>query len=208
MAIYRTFFLCKPDELQNGFPDWKPPLPHPVSRQFKNPFTRKVQMIETRAPEWPEEAATTSPIRRDFRVVSVGGNYADYLEGRLPRFVQDRAHWASKGLTNLELDELAASVNVNAKLESALYSPPSSGAVLVEIPLEVSTRLLALDGEGLAEVAGRWSARMSEPDHTHSLSGRRVEPDWTAADATEILRALVALARRGDNVRMYLLIEA
>src|SRR5262245_26351940 len=32
MAIYTTFFLCKPPELPGGFPGWRLPLAQPVRR--------------------------------------------------------------------------------------------------------------------------------------------------------------------------------
>src|SRR5262245_29535313 len=56
MAIYTTFFLSKPEELPRGFPGWRLPLQQPVRREFRNPFTGKVSIIETREPEWPDDA--------------------------------------------------------------------------------------------------------------------------------------------------------
>lgn len=49
MAIYTTIFLCKPQQLAAGFPGWLPPLPTPVKRQIKSPFTGQTAIIETRA---------------------------------------------------------------------------------------------------------------------------------------------------------------
>ena len=48
MAIYSTFFLCKPEELSSGFPGWRPALPESVRREVTNPFTGKTMTIETR----------------------------------------------------------------------------------------------------------------------------------------------------------------
>jgi hypothetical protein len=47
MAIYTTFFLADPREVPGGFPGWKPPLPAPVRREFRNPteFGRRQQAI-------------------------------------------------------------------------------------------------------------------------------------------------------------------
>ena len=47
MAIYATFFLCEVEQLQNGFPGWKLPLPDPVVRKVMNPFTREGRTITT-----------------------------------------------------------------------------------------------------------------------------------------------------------------
>ena len=55
MAVYTTFFLCRPEELPGGFPVWRPPLAAPVRREFRNPLTGQVQVVETREPEWPPE---------------------------------------------------------------------------------------------------------------------------------------------------------
>ena len=55
MAIYSTFFLCKPNDLPRNFPGWRLPLAIPVRRQLKNPFTGQTSTIETREPEWPDE---------------------------------------------------------------------------------------------------------------------------------------------------------
>ena len=55
MAIYTTFFLAAPEKVVGGFPGWKPPLPAPVRREFLNPLTKQLVVIETRKPEWPDE---------------------------------------------------------------------------------------------------------------------------------------------------------
>ena len=99
MAIYTTFFLCKREELSAGFPGWRLPLPKPVRREFKNPFTGTVAVMETREPEWPEEADEAFPPR--YQVVAIEGSYKDYLENRLPPFVRENPHWATKAVTEI-----------------------------------------------------------------------------------------------------------
>jgi hypothetical protein len=86
MAIYTTFFLCKSKDLAKGFPGWRPPLAKPVRREIRNPFTGKLTVIETRAPEWPED--TSEWPEREHQVAVIRGKYEDYLEGRLPPFVR------------------------------------------------------------------------------------------------------------------------
>jgi cysteine-rich repeat protein len=60
MAIYTTFFLCRPEELPGGFPGWQPPLATPVRRELRNPFTGQVVVVESREPQWPEDASWRS----------------------------------------------------------------------------------------------------------------------------------------------------
>src|SRR4051794_39853795 len=100
MATYTTFFLCDPEELTSGFPGWRLPLAKPVTREVRNPFTGAVSVVESHEPEWPEEAGDEA--EREYQVVQIEGNYEDYLEGRLPRFVHSSPHWAAKGLTQVE----------------------------------------------------------------------------------------------------------
>src|SRR5262249_44810119 len=56
MAIYTTFFLCKPEELPGGFPGWRLPLAKPVRREFRNPFTGELSVVETHDPDWPRDS--------------------------------------------------------------------------------------------------------------------------------------------------------
>jgi hypothetical protein len=207
VAIYTTFFLCNPEQLASGFPGWLPPLPKPVKRQFNNPFTGETTTVETREPEWPE-TEHAEMMDRDYQVVAIEGNYEDYLEGRLPPFVQRQPHWAAKGLTEIELSPLAQALGLEAKFECPLYGPPSLGAGLEELPSELVPKLGSLDQRGLQAVAEKWAASMSTPEYTHSVSGQKLNDGWTATDAIEILQPLVALARKGPGQRMYLLIEA
>jgi hypothetical protein len=207
MAIYTTFFLCKPEELSGRFPGWRPPLPAPVRRQFKNPFTGEMSTIETREPEWPEEGQDT--VERDYQVVAIEGNYEDYLEGRLPPSVRACPHWGAKGLTEVELGPLAEALGVEPTFQFPLYGPPSSGAVLQELPPEMLSKLVSQDQRGFQAVAAKWAARMSTPEHTHSVTGAKLNDGWAAREAMEILRPIVALTRQATcGQRMYLLIEA
>src|SRR5215469_16562986 len=105
MAIYTTFFASGPDELLNGFPGWRLPLPEPVRREVYNWITKKNVTIETREPEWPMDESPASPFP-SYKAVAIQGNYEDYLEGRLPGFVRSKPHWAAKGLTDIEIEAL------------------------------------------------------------------------------------------------------
>jgi hypothetical protein len=204
MAIYTTFFLCKPEELPGGFPGWRLPLPTPVRREVRNPFTGAVAVVETRAPEWTDEPDIGA--ERHFRVVVIEGNYEDYLEGRLPPFVRSCSHWAAKGLTEIELDPLLKAAGVATSIECALYSPPSSGAAVQQLPPEFLAGLGSLDQKA---VAGRWAAAMSAPEYTHSVTGVKLSDGLTASEALKILKSLVMLARKATTgQQLYLLTEA
>lgn len=208
MAIYTTFFVCDPQKLVAGFPGWRLPLPKPVKRQLKNPFTGETITVETREPDWREvedEGVTDCA----YQVVAIDDNYKDYLEGRPPAFVQRHPHWASKGLTEVQLGPLARAVGIETKFEFPLYSPPSSGEVLQELPCELAPKLVSLDANGLKALAVKWAAEMSTPGHTHSMTGVKLNDSWPQSDTIEILQQIVALARKAsDSQRMYLLIEA
>lgn len=204
MAIYTTFFLCQPGELPGGFPGWRLPLAKPVRRKFRNPFTGEESVVETREPEWPEEAWNEA--ERDYQVVAIEGRYEDYLEGRLPPFVRACPHWATKGLTEVELGPLCEAVSVGTEFVCPIYGPPSSGAVVQQLPPGLPAKLAALD---LKAVAKQWAAAMSTPEHTHSVSGVKLSDGWSAADASAILKPLVALTRQATaSQQLYLLIEA
>jgi hypothetical protein len=179
-----------------------------VKRKFKNPFTGEATTVETREPEWSEDEGA-DPVDREYQVVAIEGDYDDYLEGRLPPFVQRQPHWAAKGLTEVELTPLTQALGVEAKFECALYGRPSSGAVLQELPSELLPKLASLDSKGLKTVAGKWAAAMSTPEYTHSVSGVKLNDGWSKSDALEILRPIVALAQKAAaGQRVYLLIEA
>src|SRR5262249_13358383 len=118
MAIYTTFFLCKPEELPGGFPGWRLPLAKPVRRQFRNQLTGEVSALGPGEPEWPEDAG--EKLGREYRVATIEGLYEDYLEGRLPPFVRSCPHWAAKGLTVVELKPLFKATGVAASMECAI----------------------------------------------------------------------------------------
>ena len=204
MAIYTTFFLARPEELTSGFPGWKPPLPAPVRREYRHPFTKQLISVETREPEWPaEEASGAMP---QFRAVAIQGRYEDYLENRLPPFVRQQQHWAAKGLTDLELEPLLRAIGFGTDLDTPLYAPRSSGAVLREFPANFIPTLIKSDRLG---VARQWAAEMSTPERTHSVSGNKLSNGWTTQQASQILDPLIALAQKADSgQRIYLLIEA
>jgi hypothetical protein len=188
MAIYTTLFLCKREELLDGFPGWSHPLPEPVRREFENPFTGTVSTMETREPEWPDDAFEAVPPK--YQVVAISGSFEDYLENRLPPFVRAKPHWATKGLSEEELGLLAQAVDVEPNFESPLFAPPSSGATLRQLPPELLSQIARLDDRGLELFAEKCAVTMSPSE-------------------AKILRPIVELARRAtDGQRMYLLIEA
>ena len=204
MAIYTTFFLARPEELTSGFPGWKPPLPAPVRREFRHPFTKQLVSIETREPAWPaEEERGAIP---QYRAVAIQGRYEDYLENRLPPFVRQQQHWAAKGLTDIEVEPLLRAIGVGTELESPIFAPPSSGAVLREFPPEFIPKLSESDRIG---VARQWAAEMSTPEHTHSVTGNKLSDGWTTEQASQIVNPLLALTQKASpGQQMYLLIEA
>jgi hypothetical protein len=201
MAIYTTLFLSQPSELPDGFPGWRLPLAQPIRRETRNPFTGRVVVIETREPEWPSDAGREQG--KGPQVVVTKGSYNTYLERRLPPFVRQCPHWAAKGVTEVELNPLVEAVGETGAFECALHSPPSSGALLQQFPTDVLGRLRQLSPPQVKEVATRWAAIMSDPEH--------IEPGsegWSPADAMGILRPLVELARKATvDQKLYLLIE-
>lgn len=207
MANYSTFFLCEPQTLWSLFPCWQPPLPEPVVREFKNPFTGQAVRISTREPDWPEDVED-EPQVASLEPLSIKGSYQDYLEARLPASVGAQPHWCSKGLAQGELEPLRHAAGVEPALETALYSPPSSGNMLEGLRPELVSKLAAADDNALRKIAERWAEIMSDPEHTDSASRERVLDGWSTDDAMGVLRPLVALARGASNEqRIYLLVE-
>lgn len=209
MAIYSTFFLSNTEELPTGFPGWKLPLPDPVIRKSINPFTRKEITITTRAPDWDDSDPDEMEMPKR-QVVAMQGDYATYLEQRLPRFVQSRPHWCAKNLTSVELEPLvAAAMDMDAiTLETALYAHPSLGTAIKQIPDAFIACMATANDSSLNALAEEWSARMSTPEHTHSVGGERLHDDWAVDDALHILKPVVELARQQlDGQSMYFLIE-
>jgi hypothetical protein len=206
MAIYSTFFLCKPNDLLQNFPGWRLPLPTPVRRQLKNPFTGQTSTIETQEPEWPDEE---DAFEEDYPAVVIEGDYQDYLEGRLSAAVQACPHWAAKNLTEVELGPLAEALGEQPKFTNPLYGPPSRGALLRELPPGILTKLASLDQLGLEALADSWAATMLTDDYTHSVTGTKLNDGWTRSEAMLVLQPIAALAKRpASDERMYLLIEA
>jgi hypothetical protein len=202
MAIYATFFLCEPTELKVGFPDWRAPLETPIRRETRNPFTGELMIVETREPEWPKLDYVPE---FNFQAVEIEDSYEDYLEGRLRPFVRAHPHWAAKGLTPVELHPLLELLDVRDRIDSAMYSPPSSGDVLEELPQAFMAKLPSLNAATIAE---RWAKALSTPEHTHSVTGIKLSDGWTSSETAAILNPLVALGRQATpEQRMYLLTE-
>jgi hypothetical protein len=202
MAIYATFFVCAPSELGGGFPGWRLRLTEPVHRKRRRPGTGEVEVVETYEPDWPDdEPGLTIPT---YQVVAITGDYADYLESRLSPFVQNCPHWAAKGLTQLEMQPLLEAAGISAPMMQPIYAPPSFAAGVWHLP-ELVGKLLSPD---LQEVARKWAEVMSTPSYTHSVTGERLEDDWTTSEALDILLPLVDLVRKASAGRqMYLLNE-
>lgn len=203
MAIYTTFFLCDPVELLDGFPGWRMPLDNPVRREVRNPFTGEMMVIESRAPEWPDSAA--SPVF-NYQATEIEGPYEAYLETRLPSFVQQRSHWAAKGLTPVEINPLLEILAIEDEIEMAIYSPPTSGDCIEVFPDAFLAKLTSLD---LEQTSHDWAEALSTPEHTHSVSGVKLSDGWTKSDAMEILDSIVKLGCKAQSLeRLYLLTEA
>lgn len=205
MAIYTTFFVCEPAALQSAFPTWKPPLPRPVSRQFRDPFSGKMVTRESDAPEWPD---SPDPDNRAPTGVAVRqGDYAKHLEDRLPAAIRAFPHWSAKGLTEIELEPLAASFKVEPLLQIALYAPPSTDALLFRFDRRARDALASLGAAQLHALAKQWSVAMSDDAHTRVGNGTRLS-GLAAEQAAEYLRQLGALAKKaGKAGQLFLLVE-
>jgi len=198
MAIYTTFFVMSATALTHAFPDWKPPLPEPESRVVTTFLGTRT--IQTREPRFESSTAPASAPKSKV----VQGDYADYLEARLPENVAKAPHWASKGLTSVELDPLGVLVDGKPALQEALFSPPSQGCIIYEIRKELLHAVAATPDE----YARKWAVKMSTPEFTHSQTGVRVSPDWTTEDASRIIKQLVRLTPTvANDASLYLLIE-
>jgi hypothetical protein len=205
MEIYTTFFLCAPAELPGGFPDWRPPLAEPVRQEVRDPFTDELLVVETRVPEWPEDEQ--EPIEEpelERQVAVIEGNYEDYLEDRLPPFVRSCPHWAANGLTDIELAPLLEAVDLPASMEQPIYSPPSCGEMVQQLPAGFLDKLLSLNQQ---EVARKWAATLYAPEDEASVQA--LSDERTASEALECLQQLVGLAKKANPTQqMYLLTEA
>lgn len=207
MAIYSTLFVAERGAISAGFPGWKEPLRAPRKRVAVNPFTREKMVIESTEPDWDgyDPAEAEPP---EFGVKMIAGDYAQYLESRIPPWVRAQPHECLKGIMGIELGELVKVLigGDTATLPTALYSPPDSTAALDVFPDAATARLRGL--ADLGDVARQWATAMSHPDHTHSATGTRLEPDWTEATALSILEPLHGLAQRtSDGSSVYLLVE-
>ncbi|TWT29987.1 hypothetical protein [Blastopirellula retiformator] len=195
MAIYSTYFLCKPNELPAAFPGWKPPLPDPVVRTQINPYTREAHTVTSQEPDWddfdPDLVDQQSP-----QVVAIEGDFQSYLESRLPSVVRALPHRCSKGLTNCELEPLVAADlgELEVELEIPLYAHPLFSACLNQFPARFVDHLRTADEPELGDLAQAWAARMSTPDYTHNVDGERLYDDWDPADARRLMTPIVELA--------------
>ncbi|MCE9527313.1 MAG: hypothetical protein K8R36_14800 [Planctomycetales bacterium] len=209
MAIYSTFFLCEPGQLQTALPGWRLPLSPPVTRKAINPFTKKEMTIYSREPEW-EDVDPNKFELPEMTVVAIEGDYAAYLEGRIPPFVQSQPHWCAKNLTSVELEPLVSifTDSADAKLETALYAHPSLLSGIEQFPGQFLVTLRAAGKEEINAIAEKWAAEMSTPDYTHSMGGDRIQDDWTVEDALSMMTPIVELARKAKTGQsMYLLLE-
>ena len=208
MASYATFFLCEPARLEGGFPGWKPPLPVPATRTSINPFTGEEMTVTSRVPEWSDADVVAVP---EYGVVNIQGDYQTYLEQRIPPFVASLPHWCAKNITSVELAPLVTAVcqrNVE-ELEIPLYAHPSIAAGIERFPEDFASKLASAGQSGLEGLAKQWAAAMSTPELTHSVSGVRLQDDWSIDDAFELLQPIQQLATRaGQAENLLLLTEA
>ncbi len=199
MAIYTTFFVMSAATLTSAFPGWKPPLPEPETRVVTDLFGTRT--VRTREPRFEPPAATSE---RTPTIQTLRGDYNAYLEARLPDAVAKAPHWATKGLTPLELDSLGELIDRLPATQQALFGPPPHDAVIFEIRKDVLRAISASP----ADVARKWAAEMSKPARTHSQTGRRVSPDWSMEDALQIVQKICALAAKSPGgTSLYLLME-
>ena len=203
MAVYSTFFVAAPEALLSGFPGWKLPLDKPAKREITDFFGEK-QTIETREPLW-EDVTPGEKAVPEYGVVAIEGDYAAYLEARLPAFVRKAPHWCSKGLTNVEVDPLGELTDGKPALEEGLFARPSRSAHLLVFRPSIVNGIL----NAPQQLAQKWAARMSTPEYTHSADGsNRLQDDWSVDDALSIVRPLRDLAKKaGPGQRLYLLLE-
>lgn len=202
MAIYSTFFVAAPEALLTGFPGWKLPLDKPVKREITDLFGEQ-RTIETREPLWEDIVPGEEPVPED-GVVTIEGDYAAYLEARLPAFVRKSPHWCSKGLTNVELDPLGELIDGKPALEEGLFAHPSRSEYLMAFRAPVADGIL----KAPQQLAQKWATRMSTPGYTHSADGCRIQDDWSVDDALSILRLLGDLVNQASpGQRLYLLLE-
>jgi hypothetical protein len=203
VAVYSTFFVAAPAALLSGFPGWKLPLHKPVQREITDFFGEK-RTIETREPLWGDVVTGEEP-EPEYGVVAIEGDYAAYLEARLPAFVRKAPHWCSKGLTNVEVDPLGELTDGKPALEEGLFAHPSRSAHLFVFRPSIVDGLL----KAPQQLAQKWAAQMSTPEYTHSVDGsKRLQDDWAVDDALSILRPLGELAKKATpGQRLYLLLE-
>lgn len=209
MAIYSTFFLAEPSQLPIAFPDWKAPLPEPVTRTTVNPFTREEMTTTTREPEWDD----LDPDSMEFpepQVVAVQGDYRTYLEQRIPPFVRSQPHCCAKNLTLVELEPLIAAATgaADLRLESPLYAHPALSCGLEEFPDDFLIRLKSAKDADLVTIAQQWATTMSTPAYTHSVSGDRLSDGWSCDDALILLKPIADLVKQhAVGQVLYLLTE-
>jgi hypothetical protein len=203
VAVYSTFFVAGPNVLLAGFPGWKLPLEKPIQREVRDYFGKN-RTIETREPLWEDVVPGEEP-EPEFGVVAVEGDYAAYLEARLPALVRKAPHWCAKGLTTVELDPLGELTDGKPALVEALFAHPSRSAHLLTFRESIVDEML----KSPQELARKWATRMSTPEYTHSADGsRRLQDDWTVDDALSILGPLAELAKKTNaGQRLYLLLE-
>lgn len=214
MAVYSTFFLSEPEQLPNAFPGWKLPLPKAVTRTVMNPFTGREVTITSKEPDWDDvefHGEDYDSDEMDYQVVAIEGDYATYLERRIPSFVRSQPHWCGKGLTSVELEPLVTVAEDVAKVtfDTPLYAPPSIIAGIDQIPSSFVAVLKTLDNSSVGALAASWAKKMSTREYTHTTGGKRVHDDWVVEDAISLLMPLVDLAKREtQNQEMYLLYES
>jgi hypothetical protein len=209
MAVYTTVFVAPAAELPAGFCGWKPPLNEPRQRTFLNPYTQEEVTAVTDEPDWPDDSDEFDDPPH-YEVVEIHGDYHTYLDQRIPPFVAARPHWCTKGLTDLELEALLAAITGTSNpFPNALYAPPSLSSVLLRLPDALIVELRGADEGRLLELARTWATAMSQPEHTHSVSGHRLNDGWSVDDALLPLQKLAELVksqRHGES--LYLLVEA
>ncbi len=228
MAIYSTFFLANDAELNTAFAGWKRPLDKPIERVARNPFTGEVILDQQTgkprmALSWdPTDGAQDEPeeqpkprgllgtLKRLFRrdddapprrtVAAIPGDYGEYLESRIPAFVQSAPHWCTKSILSIQLEAIATAIAVPTgqgfMQRPARIAPRNTEANLDLLPAELVDRLGTLSKVDRVTVA----EMLAEDEDWHPASPR---------DIRDILRELRKLARQAKRTgrSVYLLTE-
>jgi hypothetical protein len=200
MAVYTTFFAGNEVDLDEGFLGWRRPLAAPVKRTSVNPFTKQSYTYDDWEPE--DDDVGDEPAFPRKLVTAIKGDYAAYLEGRLPDRVRSLQHLAVKSVLSPQVDELLAVLAKEGvdRLHPARFPPrrAESGAMLDVLP-DAGVLVLAKSTDGELVDAARQL----------STEGLFADDRWPADACADLFRSLRGLAIQATRrtLRMFLLTE-